>query len=297
VQRPDWLDEEPNDGLNLLFEHMDSVWSDGIVVWGHIIQANVLMYEDNDPECPGELVVVLDRDPHIKLEDLLDIAYEIGSLKDDEQEHDDLALRFIGNYLRDERIRLFGHLVPDCLSPRNHARISTTFFVRKHLPKGRLCCGLLPVLVLPREPYFAMTLPERYWPKDFIDFWVSRRPNPKPSIGPDPTTIAKAVRGLLISCCARTGRDDEHTLWRIQEILNRMNATPTPDTRLRESLIAHTERRMPLAMWMAGPILSASKQQRQLIYKGAKWLFEGTRTIDDVDVLHELATALRIEND
>ena len=46
VPRPQWLRAYPTDRLRILFQHMGSLWRDGTVVWGHIVQANTLLFED-----------------------------------------------------------------------------------------------------------------------------------------------------------------------------------------------------------------------------------------------------------
>ena len=67
--------------------------------------------------------------------------------------------------------RVFGLKVPSTISPDFRCRLSTTFFVRKHLPKGKLCSPVLPLIVNKRQPYLVMPLPSRYWPKRFVDWW------------------------------------------------------------------------------------------------------------------------------
>ncbi|MEM8944501.1 MAG: hypothetical protein AAGD11_04895 [Planctomycetota bacterium] len=169
VSRPAWLREFPTDKLALLFSHMSTLFREGRVVWGHIIQANALLFEEGNEDCPGEFVYSL-ADPNIvKPEHLQKVASSLSSLKGTKPRHPKLAP--IANYLTDERIRVFGLQVPKAVSPKVMCRISTTFFVRKHLPNRRLCKPLMPLVVHTQEPYVVMPLPEKYWPEDLIAWW------------------------------------------------------------------------------------------------------------------------------
>lgn len=169
VPKPDWLWLNPTDKLVIHFKNLNTLFSEGIVVWGHIIQANSLMFEDGPQDCPGELVYSIDDPDRVDPEYLQGVARQLFRLKGTEPEDPDLQP--IANYLTDEMIRVFGLPVPSSISPSIRCRISTTYFVRKHLPKRRLCSSLLPVVVNRRDPHTATVLPERYWPPELVEWW------------------------------------------------------------------------------------------------------------------------------
>jgi hypothetical protein len=169
IPRPMWLRANPSDGLTTLFDNLQMLFTEGTVVWGHVIQANSLMFQPGVHDCPGELVYSLEDARRVDPDDLNQVADQLYSLKGTEPEDSDLAP--IAAYLTNELIRVFGLPVPRAISPSLRCRISTTFFVRKHLPLRRLCNSLLPIVVNPREPYIAMPLPARYWPEPLIDWW------------------------------------------------------------------------------------------------------------------------------
>ena len=169
VGKPLWLWLSPADPLTILFRNMRTLFQEGTVVWGHIIQANQLMFADGDANCPGEVVYSLADSKAAEPEYLQDVAQALYSLKGTAPSDPELAP--IADYLTDEMIRVFGLAVPSALSPSIRCQISTTFFVRKHLPKRRLCSPLIPLVVNPWEPHVAMPLPERYWPEPFVDWW------------------------------------------------------------------------------------------------------------------------------
>lgn len=156
-----------------------SIFRDGQVVWGHVIQANDVLWgpsqsagpgnEESD-DAPGELVFSLDVEGRVTPPQLETIAEELGSLRGDD--FDDPELQKIADYLEAETVRAFGWSVPKRISPKVPCYISTTIFLRKHLPEGYLHREFLPVVISAKPPYFAMPLPERFWSPDLKEWWT-----------------------------------------------------------------------------------------------------------------------------
>src|SRR5262249_16983578 len=155
------------DRLHPLFRNASKLFANGVVVWGQIVQANGSLFRDGDNNSPGEIVFSLADGHLVRPHHLQTIASEIFDLKGTTPE--EAGLRAIADHLTNERTRVYGLPVPRSLSPRIQCRISTTFFVRKHLPNGRLCSGSLPLVVNPNEPHFAMPLPQKYWPEELVE--------------------------------------------------------------------------------------------------------------------------------
>lgn len=169
IAPPDWLRENPEDKLSTHFKNYTNLLKHGVVVWGHIIQANRLLFEPGVDDCPGELIFCLDEQHRGSVQELADCARQLFSLKGTSP--DDPSLMGIAEYLTDEYTRVFGLEVPAAISGHGH-RISSTFFVRKHMPTGVLRQPLLPLLVLPEEPFVATVLPSKFWSEDFHSFWL-----------------------------------------------------------------------------------------------------------------------------
>lgn len=169
VAQPAWVHGNPPDDLCLLFDNLELLFSRGIVVWGHVVQANQLLFGSGHHNCPGEVVYSLD-DARIEPEDLEQIASRLFALKGTEPQ--DRESRRIADYLTDECQRVFGLSVPGMLSYPFRCEISTTFFARHHLPGRRLCHPLLPLVVSPHQPRLAMPLPAKYWPSELVAWWV-----------------------------------------------------------------------------------------------------------------------------
>src|SRR5437868_4401050 len=100
VSKPIWLRTNPGDKLMMHFKNLNTLFSEGIVVWGHIIQANSMMWEDGPHNCPGELVYSFDDIDRVDPEYLREVAAELYGLKGTAPSEPDLQP--IANYLTDE---------------------------------------------------------------------------------------------------------------------------------------------------------------------------------------------------
>lgn len=173
IARPDWLYASPDDSLETLFLNLDKIRKDGVVVWGHLVQANYLMFSPGVHCCPGEVVYSFDSAAMKNPMALSVIASNISALKHTKPTEPGLAA--IAHHLTNEMTRVFGMNVPPSLSPRIECRLSTVYFIRKHLPSPNRCLqqSLMPIVVNPKPPHVALVLPSRYWPKQLIDWWQS----------------------------------------------------------------------------------------------------------------------------
>jgi hypothetical protein len=186
VRTPDWIAHYPDDPLALLFRRSADVFAQGVVVWGHVIQANMRIFDHGDSDLPGEVVYSLAADQdRIDTRRLRGIAERLYALKGTAPHDQELAS--IAEYLTDEQLRVFGLPVPASIcsnasgsgiagpsiaGPSMACRISTIYFVRDHLPGRRLAGMLLPVVVLPQAPCLALPLPAIYWPKPLLAAWL-----------------------------------------------------------------------------------------------------------------------------
>lgn len=170
VKRPRWCSDD--DELSTFFRHKDRLLENGVVVWGHIVQANRLLFSPGRDNCPGEVVYVPNTKTVVDPEELSAVASKLFDLKGTEP--DDPGLASFARYLTDEMIRVYGLRVPSSVSPRLTCAVSTVFFARHHLPERRLCSPLLPIIVNLEKPRVVMPLPARYWPAKLIQWWSNR---------------------------------------------------------------------------------------------------------------------------
>ncbi|MFT4637211.1 MAG: hypothetical protein ACI8T1_000520 [Verrucomicrobiales bacterium] len=169
VPKPEWLEEKRYDRLNTLFWKKGELLRNGVVVWGHIIHANALLFEQGPDNCPAEFVYSLDHagvDPNR----LKEVAPLIARLKDTHP--DNSQETEIADYLTHGKVRVFGLGVPPTIAADANYPISTSFITRKHLPKRVLSSGLLPIIVSQVSPQVTLPLPCHYWPDGFTSFYI-----------------------------------------------------------------------------------------------------------------------------
>ena len=150
------------------------IFRDGVVVWGHIIQANMVLFspsQDQGDDAPGELVFAVDPSSRVTPEYLEGVAERLGSLRGSQNGNPELDQ--IGAYLEAETVRAFGWNVPQAISANVPCFISTTIFLRKHLPGGFLNKSFFPIVVSQGPTHFAMPLPERYWSPELKSWWMT----------------------------------------------------------------------------------------------------------------------------
>ncbi|MBX3443823.1 MAG: hypothetical protein KF774_15550 [Planctomyces sp.] len=169
VARPPWL--KSGNELETVFQNLASLRRDGVVLWGHIVQANELMFSPGPYNCPGDVVYSLDAGQRADPIELGEVAHALFSLKHTKPADRDLAA--IADDLTSECTPNFGKRIPSAISPVLSCRMSSIYFVRKHLPGPAHCLTrpVLPIIVLPTPPHVAMVLPSRYWPRMLVEWW------------------------------------------------------------------------------------------------------------------------------
>ena len=160
---PDWA---INDDISRFFDQHDRVLQTGKIVWAALIQANKALLETGDRNHGGE--IVYDPDGRMPFVDLLTASDMLANLKG--KKNLDPEQQYIGDYLENERIRVFGLDVPASTLPYP-LKISTTFFDRKHLPDGMLSLSYFPILL--DQAGVAVVVPSKYWTTLFRQQWMN----------------------------------------------------------------------------------------------------------------------------
>ncbi|WP_417730618.1 hypothetical protein [Rosistilla oblonga] len=146
----------------------------GIVIWGHIVQANNELFEPAPSsesytyDRPGELLFS-PRDTSGTPGTLDRIASELFGLKTESSL--DGELQAWAEYLNAETTRVVERRVPVQVAGSQEFYVSTSLFRRSHLPEGVLRQPLLPIVIAAHTPLFAMPLPHLYWPKSMLNWW------------------------------------------------------------------------------------------------------------------------------
>lgn len=163
-QRPGWADGHP---LSLLFDAAPRLLREGRVVWGHVVQANKLLFQPAYFRgAPGE--VLYDPAGRVSPEELGGLAQHLLDGKG--RPSDDAELQRYTDHLADESTVLFGHPVSRRLMPYP-LFTSTTYFDQLQLPDGMLSLGWLPLLLHDGLPGLALPLPCGLWAESLQQFW------------------------------------------------------------------------------------------------------------------------------
>lgn len=173
LPRPSWLDEK--DGLRFIYTEQGTLFSEGIICYGSIVQANSILFKSFPPfNCPATLIYSINPEIEENLYILHDIAHEIFSYKDMPSDEVPSELRELARVITDEldRSSFYGTLSDDNGNEINLGFKSLMVF-RKHLPKKKLCGSTLPLIVAPEKCNSIMILPEKYWSENFRQAWIN----------------------------------------------------------------------------------------------------------------------------
>jgi hypothetical protein len=165
---PWWLPSR--DPLLGFYRNQSPLLRDGAVVWGAIIQANMLLFQQGAHSHPAEVIYssdpFFDRSLHV----LVDIARSLFLLKGTTPA--DLEKKPWAETLTDEMQRSMGRTVPKSLTDGRDVWGSTVMVIRAHVPGRRLQSSWLPLLRLDNCP-FVMIVPSRYWPDELVNLWTT----------------------------------------------------------------------------------------------------------------------------
>jgi hypothetical protein len=168
--RPAWCF---TDGLNPLFREMYSLLQNGVVVWGHLVQANSLLFSQKPPHysAPADIIFCPNDQSNVSIFELEEISHNLYALKGTVP--NDPELLPFAQHITNELTRIFGWRVPQNITPETVV-FSTTYFFAKHLPKGYLAHSWFPLVVDPFPPHYAVVLPSRYWSDSLRQMWKAK---------------------------------------------------------------------------------------------------------------------------
>lgn len=170
IPNPAWMSQAPkNDKLVQLLALQKEIFQNGCLVWGHIVQANTLLFEPGKDNYPA--LVVYAPDPEMQMDPRLleDVAQKSFQLKGTQpRDKDKLA---VAQMMTDEMSRPTGFPIPRTICSIGNLLISITFCARHHFPKKQLCASVFPMVRHAIEPQWVLPLPEKYWAKRLVEWW------------------------------------------------------------------------------------------------------------------------------
>ncbi|WP_020470388.1 hypothetical protein [Zavarzinella formosa] len=146
----------------------------GQVVWGHLVQANKILFEpDNTLTLPANVVYSLDPYFDGRVAQLATIARGLfarkGSVPGERE------LREFVRVITDERERIMRRELPRTYCGGHSVYFTSCFIQPGHLPGNCLLQSAFPMLVNYKETEAVMLLPSRFWPKPLVSQWLQTR--------------------------------------------------------------------------------------------------------------------------
>ena len=142
----------------------------GTVVWGHLVQANQILFDPaNHYTAPANVVYSIDPAFDSRAAVLGGIARGLFARKGTVP--GDRALREFVRVVTDERERIMRRELPRGYCGGRSVYFTTCFIQPNHLPGNRIARPLFPLVVNAAETEAVLLLPARFWPPSLIAQW------------------------------------------------------------------------------------------------------------------------------
>ncbi len=172
-QLPTW--DWENDSIRPIFDNWRRVFEHGFVTMAHIVQANSLLFEFGEDNCPGATTVWYDQRSHPDLILMRNASRAMFDLKSAPHLGQDEWERNLGHHLADEHQSAFGWAVPQRFRGHYDVRFSSVYFDRRHIPGGKLIRSWFPCVALRDQPNVVAMVPRDFWPPELAAHWMRPR--------------------------------------------------------------------------------------------------------------------------
>ncbi len=161
LNAPDWMNHPAKDKLYILVAQNQRLFEQGRIVWGAMVQANVLIFELGPDNVPGNMIYSFDPRMDAMPQFLSDIAANLFNFKGESGAPS--GVQNIANAMADEFERLMKVKLPPEIALDYEIFFTGDLFDRKHLKNGILASRILPMLAHP-DMDATMIVPHWYWP-------------------------------------------------------------------------------------------------------------------------------------
>jgi hypothetical protein len=173
--RPGWLLRTmlflTRDKLRIVLRDQDILREQGRVVWGHLVQANTILFNPHNRQAlPANVLYSPDRffDDQVPL--LGELAHGLFDLKG--RSPVDKEMRQFAEAITNETARTMRLPLPSALTDGRTVYLTTCFINPPHLPGGCLKHGFFPLVICPEQTEAVMVLPCDYWPEELQAIWT-----------------------------------------------------------------------------------------------------------------------------
>jgi len=171
LARPSWA-RGRDTPFECIYQDYKSLLRSGAVVWGHIVQANMLLFKSGRDDHPANAVFSMDPFFDDKLPTLAELSGVMFGLKG--RDASDPELDKFARAITNEYKVLMNRKLPLSLTFERKVYFTTIMVHRKHLPERVLSASWFPLLASPKETKASIILPSRYWDPDLLEMWQSR---------------------------------------------------------------------------------------------------------------------------
>jgi hypothetical protein len=164
---PSWMKQD--DALRATYPRAIELLRTGDIVWGHVVQANSLLFAPGDSNGPAQVLFGARADVDLEPDVLRRASHAAFALRG--RTLADPALARIGRALAEETARHEPLDVPDAVTHGFPMRMAIVMVHRAQLPSKYLSSNVVPLLAS-RERDAATIFPSRYWSEDLVRGWI-----------------------------------------------------------------------------------------------------------------------------
>jgi hypothetical protein len=165
---PGWM--KSDDPLRGTYEQLEGLLTNGDVIWGHVVQANTVLFRPRGDTAPAEVVYASSPGEEVPPERLRRAAGAAFALR--ARKLADPGLARIAAALEAESERHAPLDLPDAVAHGVALRMATILVHRALLPSRHLSSCFLPLLANRSRDAVAL-LPCRYWSGDLVRGWFA----------------------------------------------------------------------------------------------------------------------------
>ena len=163
---PGWLADADDRTLLRQYDDNEILLREGVVAWGHIVQANRTLFQPGPADSPA--VILYSHDGEIAADPfaLGEMAAVLYDVKGDATTPE---LQRFADMLESEHANAYDVPVPGALTDGRAVLYTTLMIHRGRLPTGLLSAPLFPVVVAPRRSQAATVLPLDFWDPALVE--------------------------------------------------------------------------------------------------------------------------------
>jgi len=168
LKKPMWMRTSGDQRFTEIYAQQDALLARGHVVWGHIVQANSLLFEKGRTDSPANVLYSYSEEGNAAPIEVARFAHELFETKG--KHTGDPEVQHFADLLEDEHtVESLRIKVPTKITGNIPCHFGAIMVCRHHLPDKFLAEGIFPLLVLPSETPAAMILPCEFWDPEFIE--------------------------------------------------------------------------------------------------------------------------------